>query len=205
MIDTLRTLLSLVLPTAAAIAGTKAAEAGETTLENLKTAFNGESNARARYLAFAAKADQEGYAEAASLFRAAARAEQIHAANHAAVIVRMGGKAEAKIESVEVKSTRENLQAAIAGEIYERDVMYPQFSAVAEKEKNPAALRTFQYALKAEAEHAKLFSGALDNLETMKTKCYYFVCPVCGYTVKQLNFVQCVVCLCAKAKFEAVS
>lgn len=205
MIDTVRTLLSLVLPAAAAVMGTKAADAGENSLANLKTAFNGESNARARYLAFAAKADEEGYAQAASLFRAAARAEQIHAANHAAVITKMGGKAEAKIEAPEVKSTRENLQVAIAGEIYERDIMYPQFIAVAEQEKNSAALRTFRYALKAEAEHAQLFTEALENLQNMRTKSYYFVCPVCGYTVKQLNFMQCVVCLCAKEKFEAVN
>src|SRR5512140_22677 len=95
------------------------------TLGNLQTAFNGESNARARYLAFAVQADQEGHGPVASLFRAAARAEQIHAANHAAVIKKLGAEPVANIETPVVKSTRENLAAAIEGEVYERDVMYP--------------------------------------------------------------------------------
>ena len=87
--------------------------AAMTTLDNLQTGFNGESNAHSRYLAFAEKADQEGYGEVASLFRAAAKAEEVHAANHAAVIKKMGGTAQAKIETPVVKSTKENLEAAI--------------------------------------------------------------------------------------------
>ncbi len=205
MIDTLRTLLSLVLPAAAVVAGAKTAKKTGNALQNLQAAFNGESNARASYLAFAAKADQEGYAQVASLFRAGAHAEQIHAANHATVIAKLGGTPEAKIETPVVKSTRENLQAAMAGESYERDVMYPEFIAEAEQEKNAAALRTFEFALKAEAEHAKLYAEALENLEAMKTRTYYFVCPVCGYTVKRLNFLQCVVCLHPKEKYVAVN
>src|SRR5512142_2024615 len=151
MIDLLRTLMSFALPVAAVVAGSKAApDASGKTLDNLQAAFNGESNARARYLAFAAKADQEGYAQAASLFRAAARAEEIHAANHAVVITNMGAVPKAVIEPSAVKSTRENLEAAIAGETYEREVMYPDFIAVAKEEKNSPALRTFTYALKVE-------------------------------------------------------
>ncbi|MHB8303849.1 MAG: rubrerythrin family protein [Acidobacteriaceae bacterium] len=93
----------------------------------MQAAFNGESNAHVRYLAFAKQADGEGYGEAASLFRAAARAEEVHASNHAAVIKEMGATPKATIESPEVKSTRENLEAAIKGETYERDIMYPAF------------------------------------------------------------------------------
>ena len=87
----------------------------EPTMSNLQTAFNGESNAHARYLAFAVKADAEGYAGVASLFRAAARAEEIHAGNHAAVIKDFGGIPVAKLEDPGVKSTRENLEAALKG------------------------------------------------------------------------------------------
>jgi rubrerythrin len=64
--------------------------AGTTTLENLQAAYNGESNAHSRYLAFAKQASLEGYGEVASLFRAAARAEEIHASNHAAVLRMLG-------------------------------------------------------------------------------------------------------------------
>ncbi len=86
------------------------------TLQNLETAFNGESNAHARYLAFAEKADKESYFQIASLFRAAARAEEIHASNHEVQIKKLGGTAQAKIESPVVKSTKENLEVAIKGE-----------------------------------------------------------------------------------------
>ena len=89
-------------------------------LDNLQTAFNGESNAHARYLEFAGKADQEGFGSVASLFRAAARAEQIHADNHAVVIRKLGSTPQATIEKAVVKSTDENLQVAIQGETYEQ-------------------------------------------------------------------------------------
>ncbi|HEX7334620.1 MAG TPA: rubrerythrin family protein, partial [Pyrinomonadaceae bacterium] len=82
------------------------------TLDNLQTAFNGESNAKARYLAFAQKAEAEGYGKVASLFRAAARAEDIHANNHAEVIRKLGATPTADVKTPEVKSTAENLQAA---------------------------------------------------------------------------------------------
>ena len=112
---------------------TSPAPAHEQTLKNLLAAFNGESNASARYAAFAVKADEDGYLKVASLFRAASRAEQIHAANHAKVIVKMGAAAPvATIEAVTVNTTVENLKAAIAGETYEVDVMYPDFIKEAE-------------------------------------------------------------------------
>src|SRR5664279_5078227 len=113
------------------------------TLQNLETAFNGESNAHARYLAFAEKADQEGYFQIAGLFRAAARAEEIHARNHEVEIKRLGGTAQAKIEKPDVKTTKENLQAAIKGETYERDVMYPDFYKQARAVGDAGAVQTF--------------------------------------------------------------
>src|SRR5450756_995798 len=102
---------SVLALTLALIALPSGAAAATTTLDNLQAGFNGESNAHSRYLAFAEKADQEGYGEVASLFRAAAKAEEVHAANHAAVIKKMGGTAQAKIETPVVKSTKENLDA----------------------------------------------------------------------------------------------
>ena len=174
------------------------------TPANLQAAFQGESNAHVRYVAFAKQADVEGYHRAASLFRAAARAEQIHAANHAGVIRKLGLTPSATIETPVVKSTRENLQAAIAGETYERDIMYPNFIREAEAEKNPAALRTFQHALEAETEHARLYTEAHKHLEQMKTAATYFVCAVCGYTCEELSFARCPVCMHPKEKFEAI-
>jgi len=193
------TLGMLVLPCGAA--------AATGTLDNLQTAFNGESNARARYLAFAEKADQEEYGEVASLFRAAAKAEETNAANHAVVIRKMGGMPQAKIETPVVKSTKENLEAAIKGESYERDTMYPEFLKQARAEGNKDAVETFNYAKTAEGEHAKLYTddlNALPKLKGSKAKIYY-VCAVCGFTASTLDFSKCPSCFSHKDKYEKVS
>ena len=177
-----------------------------TTLQNLQTAFNGESNAHARYLVFAQKADQEGYLQAAALFRAAAKAEEIHAANHAVVIKKMGAAPQAKIEKAEVGTTKENLQVAIKGETYEKDVMYPEFLKQARADKNREAIETFNFAKGAEIEHAKLYTLASQDLPGMKAgNVKYYVCSVCGYTVKKIDFEKCPACFNPKEKYVAVS
>lgn len=198
---------SLLALAIALVALPNRATAATTTLENLQAAFNGESNAHARYLAFAARADQEGYGEVASLFRAAAKAEEVHAGNHAAVIKKLGDTPEAKIETPVVKSTKENLEAAIKGESYERDTMYPDFLKQARAEGNRDAVQTFNYAKTAEAEHAKLYSSALNNLPNLKgSKAKdYFVCTICGYTTSQMEFSKCPSCFSHKDKYEKVS
>lgn len=206
MIANLEAILSLLLP-AAVVAGA-AHTTGETTttLDNLQAAFEGESNAHHRYVAFAKKADDEGYGEVASLFRAAARAEEIHASNHAAVIHTLGAEPQATIEATAVASTRENLSVAIAGETYERDQMYPAFIREARASKNSEAIRTFTYALKTEAEHARLYSEALKDLDQRRGKSRtYYVCGVCGYTTETLNFLRCLVCGVTKDKYTAIS
>jgi rubrerythrin len=196
-----RFVLVIVYVLAAAVAA-----GATTTLQNLQTAFNGESNANARYLVFAQKADQEGYLQAAALFRAAAKAEQIHAANHAVVIKKMGATPQAKIETAEVKSTLDNLQAAIKGETYEKDVMYPEFLKQARAEGNRDAIETFNFAKGAEIEHAKLYTAASKDLPGMKAaNVKYYVCTVCGYTTKKIDFEKCPACFNPKEKYVAVS
>jgi rubrerythrin len=198
-------LFILGLAVSTAIAADAPFKAG-TTLENLQAAYNGESNAHARYLAFAQQADKEGYGKAASLFRAAAKAEEIHARNHAQVIKKLGGVPEANIAPPAVKSTKENLEAAIQGETYERDVMYPAFLKVARADRNKDAIQTFNYAKTAEAEHAKLYAEALANLPQMKgAGQQYYVCTVCGYTTAKMDFSKCPSCFSPKHKYEKVS
>lgn len=176
-----------------------------TTLQNLQTAFNGESNAHARYLAFAQKADAEKYPQAAALFRAAARAEEVHAANHAVVIKMLKGTPEAKIDTPDVKTTAENLQAAIKGETYERDVMYPDFMKQARQEGNTEALQTFTLAKAAEAEHARLYTETAKNAGKMKqVGKKYYVCTICGMTVTKIDFEKCPACFNPKEKYVAV-
>src|SRR5512146_3472486 len=106
-------------------------------MEDLATAFAGESQARNKYLAFAKKADEDGYPQAARLFRAAAQAEFVHAQNH---FKAMG----------EIKTTAENLQAAINGENYEVVTMYPPFVEDARKEGKKRAQTSFEWALAVE-------------------------------------------------------
>jgi rubrerythrin len=182
-----------------------------TTVENLLAAFEGESNAHAKYTAFAAKADEDGLAGAASLFRAAARAEQIHATNHARVIGLMGGRAECEIHPVEVKSTLENLKAALNGEQYEIDTMYPGFLEEATERKNTAAIRTFHGALEAEKTHARLYAEAIALLAAGKRDSWigeareFYVCPVCGYTSEtEEEHERCPVCNCPWERFEII-
>ncbi len=204
MINSLQAMLAFLVP-AAVVASTGSVTTSATTLDNLQAAYNGESNANARYLVFAKKADDEGYGEVASLFRAAAKAEEIHASNHAAVIRQMGATPVALIEPSVIKSTRENLRVAIEGETYERDIMYPEFIAAAKQEKSSAALRSFTYALKVEAVHAVLYQDALKTLDTLRGKKHtYYVCPDCGNTLAELNILNCLVCGHPKSGFIAV-
>ena len=182
-------------------------QASATTLQNLQTAFSGESNAHTRYLAFAKQADKEGYGEVASLFRAAARAEKVHAMNHAAVIQELGGTAAPDVKEPVVKSTRENLEEAIKGESYERDTMYPEFLKEARSDRNSRAVRTLNLAKSAESEHAKLYAAALSNLEKLKgsKSTTYYVCPVCGFASQEPNFKECPSCFTSKDDFEKVA
>jgi len=176
-----------------------------TTLENLQAAFNGESNAHARYLEFAKKADEEGYKQAARLLRAAARSEEIHAGNHKKVIEKLGGAAEADIKPAEVKSTAENLKAAYDGEMYEQETMYPEFLKIAQQDKDKDAIKTFNGSLKAEIEHAKYYKQAMDDLENWKAlSADFYVCPVCGFTTNKLDFADCPVCDTPSEKFEKI-
>ena len=182
-----------------------AAPVEKTTLDNLQAAFNGESNAHARYLAFARKADAEGYGKAASLFRAAARAEQVHFERHAKVIKELKGVPTANIETPVVKSTAENLKAAMEGEIYESTIMYPEFLIKAKKDNLKGAIDAFEDAGKAEAVHASLYKEALGNLKAWKGKNQdFYVCPFCGNVVEKISFKVCPICGESRKKFMTV-
>jgi len=172
------------------------------TLDNLQAAYNGESDAKACYEAFAVKADEEGYKGVASLFRAAAASEGIQLKSHAEVIKSMGAEPKADIMSPEVKSTRENLEAALKGETHEMETMYPEFVKQADMEKNSKAARSFKGAMAAEKEHAKFYTDALDNLESWKAEQKAFlVCTVCGFTTANPALKRCPVCAAPRNKF----
>ena len=160
------------------------------TADNLKDAFAGESQANRKYLAFAKKADDEGYAQVARLFRAAADAETVHAHAHLRV---MGG----------IGETRANLQEAIGGETHEFTVMYPDFINVAQKEGNSAAGMSFKNANAVEEIHAGLYQEALDKLGDNKDTVYY-VCQVCGNTVEGEAPDKCTICGATRKMFKKI-
>jgi|MudIll2142460700_1097286.scaffolds.fasta_scaffold08274_2 rubrerythrin len=153
---------------------------GKNTVENLKEAFAGESQANRRYLAFAKKAEDEGYHQVARLFRAAAEAETVHAHNHLRVLKG-------------IRSTKDNVLEAINGETHEFKSMYPEMMDAAKTEKNTEAYQSFHFANSVEKIHAALYQKALDNLGKNEELDYY-VCPVCGNTVEKTVPDKCPIC-----------
>ena len=163
------------------------------TQDNLQAAFGGESQANRRYLFFADKAEKEGHPQLARLFRAAAEAETVHASNH---LEAMDG----------IKSTRDNLAAAVSGEHYEFTEMYPGFIEQARSENNERAEISFTYANAVEKVHHRLYQKALETLEAgqkMKDE-PYFVCQVCGNTVGGEAPEKCPICGVPRSKFKRV-
>jgi rubrerythrin len=160
------------------------------TEQNLRDAFAGESQANRKYLAFSKKAEQEGYPQVARLFRAAAEAETIHAHNHLRTLGGIGG-------------TRENLEAAISGETFEFQKMYPRMIEDAKTEGHKAALNSFNYANEVEKIHAELYKKALDTLGKNADADYY-VCQICGYTAEGEAPDECPVCKAKKQAFRKV-
>ncbi len=163
------------------------------TDQNLKDAFAGESQANRKYLAFAKKAEQEKLPNVAKLLRAAAEAETVHAHAHLRVL---GG----------IKTTADNLQAAIDGEGYEFKTMYPAFVAEAETEGNKAALVSFKNAMAVEKVHHDMYSQALAAVKSGKDvpAGAVYVCSVCGNTVSGAAPDKCAVCGVGKDRFVEV-
>jgi rubrerythrin len=161
------------------------------TEEYLKEAFAGESQANRKYLAFAAKADQEGYPQVARLFRAAGEAETVHAHSHLRALNA-------------IKSTRENLAEAIAGETHEFKKMYPEMIAAAKTEGHKVGERSFNYANEVEKIHAQLYQSLLDNLGKPGETYSYYICPVCGLTAEKEAPDICPVCGTKGSMFRRV-
>jgi len=164
------------------------------TSENLQDAFAGESQANRKYLAFAKKADRDGYPQVARLFRAAAAAETVHAHAHLRV---MGG----------IKDTADNLLAAIEGEGHEFTEMYPDFIAQARNEANKPAVQSFENAMAVEEIHHGLYGDALKAVQAGNDlpERRLFVCSVCGNTVYDAAPEKCPICGAPGEKFDEIA
>ena len=160
------------------------------TEDFLNEAFAGESQANRKYASFAVQAEKEGYPQAAKLFRAAAEAEAVHAANHLRAL-----KA--------IKTTKENLREAIVGETHEFKEMYPEMIAASKAEGVKDAERSFNYANAVEEYHAKLYHEMLEGLDKKESN-PYFVCPVCGMTVEKEPPEKCPVCGVKGSMFKKI-
>jgi rubrerythrin len=160
------------------------------TQANLEAAFAGESQAHMKYAIFADKAEEEGYPEAARLFRAISFAERVHATNH---LLQLGG----------VSDTVANLGTAMAGENYENTEMYPAFNAVAKLQEEKGAMLSIHYALEAEKIHEAMYGEAKQTVAIGSDiqSAPVFVCPVCGYTVIGEPPDKCPVSKTPKGKF----
>ena len=179
----------------------------EKTIENLKDAITGESNASATYKAFSAKAVEDGFPNIAKMFAAAAEAEAIHVKNHNAVLVKLGEQAfTAKLETPTVADMITNLEEAIKGETYEFTVMYPGFLTIANDEKAKDAITSFTWACDAEKTHAKLYTQTLNILKATGSDATvsstWYTCPKCGDLFDTITGVSsCPMCATNPASF----
>jgi rubrerythrin len=162
---------------------------GTKTLRNLKTGFVAESQAHLRNLAFAMKAEQEGYPQVARLFRAIAEAESVHAFNH----LRLLGAVSGTQDNLESAFERENLAAST----------YPQFIREANEEDNTSVVAVLGYSRDVEKGHAQLYKKALAHMMAEK-ETEYFVCQVCGYVSDGVLPDECPICGAPKEKFRKV-
>jgi rubrerythrin len=153
------------------------------TEDNIQEAFGGESKANRRYTLYAEKAEKEGYPQVAKLFRAVAEAEMVHVRNHLNAVDAIG-------------TTKDNLLAASMGEHLEFTGMYPAFIGTAIEERNDRAERTFDWANRVEKIHYGYFEAALKDVKAGKTPAEetYYVCQVCGNTVKDNVPDKCPIC-----------
>ena len=185
----------------------ESANATELNYENMKDAFKGETTASAKYAAYSKKAEEEGYHEIALLFKAASASEKVHAGNHRAVLLNGNQEVPSITPEFTVKSTKENLKDAIAGETYEVTTMYPEFIVNANKAGNQFSLMSLNYAYKTEQKHKTMYENALAALESNNVKSLptvFYVCPTCGNTYDTKAPSRCGISMTSSEKFMKI-
>jgi rubrerythrin len=178
-------------------------------IRHLETAFEEETKNTANCRAYAARADEEEFHGIASLFRAIARAEQIHAANHARVLRPMSGRAAVQIPLPQVEGSLENLRTALADQRFEVDYLYPTFLTAAVPLIDSTAIRTFHWALEADKSHVRLLWELIPRVGADKTGWAYaphdfYVCALCGYVAQDPESENCPSCNYLWERFETV-
>jgi len=160
------------------------------TEENVKAALAGESQAHIKYAAFADKAAAENLPNVARAFKANSFAEQVHATNYVRTLGALG-------------TTKDNLAAALGGESFEIEEMYPAYVVVARSQGEKTAETFLSAALAAEKVHAGIYRAALAAVGSgrdIDTKAIH-VCSACGFTMEGDAPDKCPVCGAPRAKF----
>ena len=163
----------------------------EKTEKNLAYAFAAESKAAARNTAFAQKAERDGYAQIARLFRAVADAESVHARKY---LMLMRGK---------IGSTEENLETAFQNEIKANADAYPKLISEASEEGVRGVERAFSQSRDVESGHAELYKNAMNDTLADRESDYY-VCQTCGYVSENEPPEKCPVCGAVKGRFKQI-
>lgn len=190
---------------AAMLAGCSKKEIDAAVVKDLQTAYNGESNATAKYAMYAKECEKAGYLSIATFFKAASFAESIHGGNHAKVLAKYGVKAEATIKLPAWVDVKTALEDAIKGETYEFTEMYPGFIKTAEDKRMADAVRSFSNANKAEKIHARIYTDALAGMEKdewKKAGKTFYICTVCGFTTDDASVKVCPYCSAPASKFK---
>lgn len=188
---------------AAVLAGCGKEGIDRAVVADLQAAYNGESNASAKYAFFAGKCRETGYLSVAALFSAASFAENIHAGRHAKVLAQYGVEAKAVLKQAAWTDVSAALKEAIAGETHEFTEMYPGFIKTAEDKRVNAAVQSFAHAMEAEKIHAEYYTAALADLDGWKAAGKSFhICSVCGFTTNDDSVAVCPYCSAPKSKFQ---
>lgn len=183
-------------------------DASKKTAENMQAAFKGETTASAKYAAYSKKAELEGYHQIALLFKAASTSENIHANNHKAVLQQSGISVPIIKPEFTVKTTKENLEDAIAGETYEVTTMYPGFLTTANAAGNQLAMISLNYAYKTEKKHKAFYEAAVNAMKNNKVKnlaTVFYVCPTCGNTYETNAPARCGISMTSGEKFIKIN
>ena len=169
--------------------------------EALLTSIKGELKAHLSYLEFAKKAEDEGFPNIARVFKALAEAERIHMMTFGRLyfgrnLTDDDIKNLAKDITIEVHSTKENLETGLKNENYENTELYQTFADISIKS-NPGAYIIFKQTANAEGIHRDIFSYLLELVkkgQDLKASEKIFLCPVCGYIVLGKKPAKCPIC-----------
>jgi rubrerythrin len=163
------------------------------TIQNLTKAFIGECQARNRYTFYAKTARKEGYEQIAGIFLETAEHEKEHAKRLFEHIQELKKKSKKKLDEINVEaaaptiygSTVDNLKAAISGEHYENNQMYPEFAKTAQKEGLTKIAGRLRAIAQSEKHHEERYKKLLKVVQAKavfrKNKKVWWTCRECGY------------------------